>query len=282
MANSENQPLRSQPPVLLDQVVQFLVWTGVISSLAAPLIGIALIWRTDLFRPLFGPADLTVSEVQRRLIEARSWMGDNIAGGGNTGTLVRDANRLRELTAYDGEAKTVARELEVIVVRLVDGTGPSDTEQAPPARTGYRTIGLDLSAADRTATLIIADAPVLWNVQSNPRSPRARLALEGTAPFDIANPVSGMLAGFRIESFGVSGATRPQDALDKDSDTAKRYCNALALWAQHFGLTLADTTATFIENPRSIRVSDRSVTHDGRELPGRTPFATCPITTRLR
>ncbi len=277
MANSDHQRLRSGPPPLLDSVVRFLVWAGVISSLLAPLIGIALIWRADMFTG----GELSFHELQRRLIEAKSWMG-GIAGGGDAGTLVRDANRLRELTAYDGEAKTVAGTLEVIVVRIADGTGPSEKDLAPAIRTGYRTIKLDLSSADKTATLIIADAPVLWDVQSNARSPRARLALEGTAPFDIANPVAGMLAGFRIESFGAQNATRPQDALGEGSDSARRYCAALTLWAQHFGLSLADTTATFIENPRMIRVRDRGVTHDGHELTGRTPFAACPMTTKLR
>jgi hypothetical protein len=194
---------------------------------------------------------------------------------------VRDANRLRELTAYDGEAKAVARTLEVIVVRLADGASRPD-QDAEPRRTGYRTIKLDLTGADRTAALIIADAPVLWAVEANPRAPRARLALEGTAPFDIANPVAGLLAGFRIESFGARNPTRPRDALEQGSDGTRRYCEALTLWAQHFGLSLADTAATFIENPRSIRVSDRGVGHDGHELTGRTPFATCPIRSRLR
>ena len=98
----------------------------------------------------------------------------------------------------------------------------------------------------------------------------------------IANGFPGMLAGFRIESFAAQHTTRPGDALHEGTDGVERYCRALALWAAHFGLTLADARATFIDSPSMIRVGDRGVSHDGGELIGRTPFAVCPIKQRLR
>ena len=280
MTSAGQQGPRAEPPPLVDAVVRFLVWTGIVSSLAAPVIGMLLIWYGGFFAPWGMSRELSFDELQRRLIEARSWVGGVVAGG-DARTLARDANRLRELTAYDGEAKAVARTLEVVVVRFSKSERP-DPSPSAPQRIGYRDVRLDLTGADRTAALIIADAPVLWSVEPNARAPRAKLTFEGTAPFDVANGFPAMLAGFRIESFAAHDTTRPQDALGDDTTGVGRYCRALTLWAKHFGLTLADTTATFIDSPSMIRVSDRGVRHDGRELTGRTPFATCPMKLKLR
>ena len=44
MASAEQGPTRAGPPPLVDSVVRFLVWTGIVSSLAAPIVAMVLIW----------------------------------------------------------------------------------------------------------------------------------------------------------------------------------------------------------------------------------------------
>ena len=275
MRGAKPQPMRAEPPPLLDKVVRFLVWSGVIGSLAAPIILMVMLWNSLSFTPA-GMRPPKFEEVHRLIFDAHSWAG-GIGSGPNSRALLKDANRLREMTAYSGEATTVARSIELIVVRFADGVPPPASTDAQPQRAGYRTIGLDITALQRTGVLIMADAPILWNVAASAPGQRARLAFEGAAPFDVANGHPGLLAGFRIASFGGGDTAQVSDTLSTESGNVRRYCAALAQWAQHFGLRVADISATFLENPTSIRISDRGVVHDGREMAGRSPFSSCNL-----
>ena len=270
---AQTEPMRAQPPPLLDKIIRFLVLTGVIGSLAAPIVLMVLLWNSLSFTP-WGMHAPKFDEVQRLIFDVRTWAGGIVAGPSSR-ALIKDAKRLRDMTAYSGEATTVARSLELVVVRLAEGaTAPVDAG-GMPQRTGYRSIGLDITGLQRTGVLIMADAPILWNVSANAPAQRARLAFEGAAPFDIANGYPGLLAGFRIASFGAVDTAQVADALSGESGDVRRYCAALTQWAQHFGLRLSDMSATFVENPTRIRVSDRGVGHDGREMAGRSPFSSC-------
>jgi hypothetical protein len=275
MANGHGT--RTGPPGMMDAVVRVLIWSGVAASIAGPLLAIFVVVYGTAFLPFGFGREFRVEELQRVVVAMRAWFGGIVSGGATRG-LLADANRLRDLTAYKGEATTVARTLEVIVVRFADGVGePAASTKARP-RTGYRNVGLDITAAGRSAVLIIADAPVVWNIKANAPSQRARIAFEGVAPLDVAGAHPGLLAGFRIESFGAVNTTRPLDALDRstrNSSGLRRYCKAIGLWTDHFGLRAFDTAATFIENPTSIHVNDGGVAHDGRDLGGPSPYASC-------
>jgi len=241
--------------------------------LAAPIILMVMLWNSQSLTP-GGMRPPKFEDVQRLIFEGRSWSGGIVSGPGSK-ALLNDAKRLREMTAYNGEATTVARSIELIVVRFADGLPAAAHRDGQPQRTGYRTIDLDISPLQRTGVLIMADAPILWNVTADASMQRARLAFEGAAPFDIANGYPGMLAGFRIASFGASDTAQVSDTRSSESGNVQRYCAALTVWAQHFGLRVADISATFLENPTSIRVSDRGVIQDGREVTGRSPFSSC-------
>jgi hypothetical protein len=273
MANGEHKGPGGGAPPLLDSVVRFLVWSGVIASVVAPLIAIFMISQMSFFAPWGWGREPRFEELHRIIVATRAWFG-GVVSGGSTRSLIADSKRLREMTAFNGEA-TAARTLEIIVVRFSDTSAQPAKAGRLPQRAGYRSVNLDITSADRTAALIIADAPVLWTVQANAPGQRARVAFEGAAPFDIANGYPGLLAGFRIESFGASNTTRPLDILESASPGARRYCAALALWSAHFGVKPFDTSATFVENPTSIRVTSGGVAHDGRDLGGRSPYYAC-------
>lgn len=271
MVSAKPRGSRAEPPPLLDSVVRFLVWTGIIGGLATPIVLMLMLSsRLDLAGQTARTSKF--EEVQRTLWDAWPWRGGIVAGG-KSDTLGKDVRRLRDYTAFAGEAATVANSLEVIVVRIGDGQSPPDA--ALPQRAGYRTISLDITGAHRTGVLLVADAPILWNVVASSPTQRARIGFEGAAPFDIANGYPGLLAGFRVASFGAESTMQVRDALVTETGDVRRYCASLEMWAAHFGVQLGDVGVTFIDGPTSIRISDRGVVHDGSELSGRTPFSSC-------
>ena len=271
MASEEH---RAGTPPLVDSVVRVLVWSSIIASLTVPILAVLMIWQISFFAPWDLGREPRFEELQRRVVALRAWFG-GIVSGGNPHSLTADARRMRNLSAYNGEATTVAATLHLVIVRFADRPGETARPSALPQRNGYRSVGIDITAAGRSAALIIADAPVLWNVTADAPAQRARLAFEGEAAFDIANGYPGLLAGFRIGSFGAGNTTRPLDMLDGRSGGVRRFCAALAQWTSHFGLKPFDTTATVVENPTAIRVTPGGVAHDGRDLGGRSPYYVC-------
>lgn len=250
-ANKANNPM---------SVVCLLIVAIMISSVIIPLValtgiaGFAGVFSSMLFHGIGsgdGPADLRAQKA-----------------------------RLKEISAYEGEARGSAKALQVIVVDYDGDAGlrtPDNASAASPRKAmsasvpaGYREIELNTASANSTAVLVIYGDPIFWRLRPGPEQRRARLAFEGSPPMDATGGYPGLLAGYRIAAFGDRAAARPGDYLN--GTAAKNFCDSLKTWRRFFGVGHRNVWVTVISNATTITVGDANVYHNGRAVTGAPPI----------
>lgn len=131
------------------------------------------------------------------------------------------------------------------------------------ASAGPSHVALDLSALGAAAVVVIADRRTLWRI-GGAQGQRARLGFEGPFAFDLAGAPDGLLAGFRVASFGGGETASPRSYADFHAGKADRrlVCAALERWRRHFGVARENLYVWSATNAQRITVGPRAVTGD--------------------
>ena len=190
----------------------------------------------------------------------------DIAFGGNEEQAQKTFERLRSITATPAQGTIRAQTLSVAIVTLT-----SDRTIVEPTLFGWGTpsvrpqpIQLDLEHAINGAMLLIADRPVLWSPINMKSGLRAKIAVEGTAVFDIENAPHGLLAGFRIGAFGADRATSPQDlGAYASSANIARFCASIKVWAKHFQIDPDNIRIWRFTDPTQISLQGKNLSATG-------------------
>jgi hypothetical protein len=180
---------------------------------------------------------------------------DGITAGPEAYALGDLEDRLTGLSAYRGEAKGAASTLQILLVRH---TRPA---QGGAGTAAFRSLKLDLSGAAETATVVIADRPLLLELTGQPPVRRAMLGVEGVAPFDLKNAPQGLLAGFRIAAFGASSVARPEQFVE--GRDARIFCGSIKSWRAFYGVSPGSVSVWVATNPTAVAVTDKGVSDDG-------------------
>ena len=165
-------------------------------------------------------------------------------------------DRVSSFAAYRGEAKGAARTLQVLLVTF------EGAQHASRPANALTPIKLDMSDARETATVIVADRPLLIDFDGKPPARRAMLGVEGVAPFDLKNAPKGALSGFKIAAFGAHRVARP-DQVTSAKD-ARIFCGAVKNWRTFYGLAPGAVRLDAAADATSLKVTDTGVTHDGK------------------
>ncbi len=197
---------------------------------------------------------------------------EDIAFGGDAKKLLATYKRLRGLSANPGDARISNKSLSVAIVtvgrdRLQDRTAANLGVTGGSAKT-TRAIDVNLKEAGEGAVLLMADRPVMWQATGVRSSHRAKIAVEGNAVFDIANTQQGLLAGFRVGSYGARDTADPRD-LDDDATKKGRYrfCYSMRVWAEQFNVEMGDIRIYRFADPTRIAVvGDRLSDASGRRI----------------
>ena len=235
----------------------------IIALLVAPMLLSLAIWFAN--RSVVANV-MDVLDLDRQQVEA-SYTDDDIAFGGDKNALVKMYKRLRSMAASPADGRAINRTLSVAVVNIMNdrkiiektrlfGIGPERARQVT------RPIELDLGNVGPGAVLLIADHPMVWSPTNEGSTQRAKVAVEGAAAFDLVNAPDGLLAGFRIGSFGIKRATDPSD-LDGSSDQRARFCASMALWSKHFNVSLGDVRMWRFTDPDRISLKGNQLESTG-------------------
>ncbi len=195
-----------------------------------------------------------------------------IGSGDGPADLSAQKARLKEISAYEGEARGSAKALQIIVVDYEGPAGLGGSARTRAIQTqlngksavpeGYRDIELNTASAGDTAVLVIYGDPIFWRLRPGTENRRARLAFEGSPPMDAIGGYPGLLAGYRVAAFGDRSTARPGDYLN--GTDAKNFCGSLQTWRRFFGVSRRNVWITVISNATTISVSDTNVHHNGR------------------
>lgn len=212
----------------------------------------------------------------------QAFTDNDVAFGGDKDALVKSYKRLRLMAASPADARLSNRTLSVAFVNIATGRktitktrlfgiGPETSRQVT------QPIEIDLGKASTGAVLIIADGSAQWSLVNVQSTQRAKIAFEGNAVFDLVNAPDGLLAGFRIGSFGAKDTTDPYD-IDGSGDQRARLCASLALWAKHFNVNLGDVQTWRFTDPDRIALKGSQLSSTGGSgsepsyVTGRCPY----------
>ena len=224
----------------------------IIALLVAPLIMSLGVWffNRGVMATVMDKLDPDRAQVED------SYTDEDIAFGGDKNALVKTYKRLRAMSASPADGRTINRTLSVALVNVMTdrstiektrlfGFGPQTDRQVT------RPIKIDLGNAGTGAVLLIADRPVLWSPANVGSGQRAKIAVEGTAVFDLLDAPQNLLAGFRIGSFGAKHTTDPSD-IDGSGEQRDRFCASMSVWSKHFNVSLADVRIWRFSDPNII------------------------------
>ena len=234
-----------------------------IALLVAPLFLSLAIW---FFNRAVVANVMDIMDPDREQVE-QSYTDEDIAFGGEKHALVKTYKRLRSIAASPADGRSINRTLSVAFVNMMTdrktiektrlfGFGPETARQVT------HPVEIDLRNAGTGAVLLIADRPVLWSPANVQPGQRAKIAVEGTAVFDLVNAPAGLLAGFRIGSFGAKSTTDPSD-IDGSSQQRARLCASIALWSKHFNVSLGDVRMWRFTDPDSIALKGNQLESTG-------------------
>jgi hypothetical protein len=188
---------------------------------------------------------------------------DDYALAGSTKTLV-DLNRhLRRLSANSSEARGRTKGLHLIIADFPEGTPPAG-QTAPASR--VKGVTLDLAAIDTSAALIVARQPVVWTIANTSTAQRAKLAFDGPTAFWLENAHVGLLAGYRISTFGADTVIDPTALVGTWSQEGEAdFCEALESWSKFFGVGVDEIRIWHVRNATRIALTDRDVSGGAAE-----------------
>ncbi|MEO1282117.1 MAG: hypothetical protein AAFV69_10315 [Pseudomonadota bacterium] len=175
----------------------------------------------------------------------------------------KQKDSLIQITAYEGESRSAARSLRVIVLDY-DVTASKVLDSEQDQKPGYHRTKIDIKWAEKTGVLVIAGRPVELDLETSSRKPRAVLALESSSPIDVEGGYPGLLAGFRVAPYDSFNTTKSDHYLNGTDKYA--FCSAIRLWSKHFRVRSHAVKISAIRNAERIYVDDHKVSHDGKNI----------------
>ncbi len=163
--------------------------------------------------------------------------------------LAKDYRRLKNMASPKGTSSSV-QHVHVVVV----DTGKPLAAVSSVKNGSYVKTELDLAHMAGSALVIIADQSYVWQVKNGMSVPPARLGFEGKAPFDLQNVHKGLLAGFRVASFGTIGTVSAADFYKRNCpETRYRICHSLNVWKSFFAVDGLSIGIWHVTEPKLIR-----------------------------
>lgn len=204
-----------------------------------------------------------------RLRIERNLNADDIAFGGDAKQLRATYERLRKLTASVADGRISNRSLSVAVVDVTNDRVRAEGlarftfgHSAKSRRT--QPIEVDVGQAGEGAVLLLANRPVRWSAADVQPGQRAKIAIEGSAVFDVAEMPKGLLAGFRIGAFGAFDPADANDAAPRSSlKRRKRFCRSVVTWARHFQVEAGDIRLWRMTDPDRITLMGDRLSQSG-------------------
>lgn len=229
---------------------------------------IAISFIVFLIYPLFILGDNLWRGVSRlNAVDYDEWSINNnlkkmgIVTGNDTKKLVQQFRRLKNLSAPNGAVRGV----DFLHVVIID-TNQQFSKSSFFNTDDYVMAKLDLANMSNSALVLIADVPYVWQVKNASSVPIARLGFEGAVPFDIKNAKDGMIAGFKIASFGAWRTFSPSDFHLRDCFVQRRkICSSLRAWQQFFNLKDYSVRIWHLLNPQSISPSAEYLISDSSD-----------------
>lgn len=202
-----------------------------------------------------------------RMQVEEAYTDEDIAFGGDTNALVKTYKRLRAQSASPADGRSLNRTLSVALVNII--TDRKTTEKSRLFGIGplrerpvTKPVEIDLGNAGGGTVLLIADRPVQWSATNVRSGQRAKIAVEGAAVFDFVNAPEGLLAGFRIASFGAKDTTDPSE-IDGSREQRARFCTSLAVWSKHFNVSLGEVRMWRFTDPDRVALKGNQLESTG-------------------
>jgi hypothetical protein len=254
---------QTDPPQRLEQVIRFFVWFTVLGFIALPVVVLTLTYG-HVFGSFVGNNNDRVLQILRQAgPQETASSKPGIVTSASDKERERQIARLRSLTSRPELASGSVTALQIIAVAF-DATKPvrGGTSRQAVDQDGYRLLQLDLKQVPREAVVIIADQPIRWRLEGlTPGSPR--LGFEGYAAFDVVDAQPGLMAGFRIGTFGAPHYARAVDPTVGEVSNRQGLCKSLQTWADHFGLPFDAMRFTLLYNPSRIAPTTGLASSDG-------------------
>lgn len=191
---------------------------------------------------------------------------EDIAFGGSKKQILERANELKELTARPADDRYGNRQLSVAIVNLTtDRVEPRrGFGRATALKSHAKPVAINVGQAGAGSVLVITNRPAVWSAVNAKPGQIARIAIEGTSVFDVADMPRGLLAGFRSASLGAAYAT---DALDVERGAKRpqraRFCKAVLLWAKNLDVGFHDIRMWRFTDPDEISVAGDTLSSEG-------------------
>ncbi len=210
-----------------------------------------------------------LGDVDRLRIEA-AVSREDITFGGDIKAVLKTFRQLRSIAASPGDSRVNNRVLSVAVVTL-----PEPEPAKPESKSKWswfgasspktvQTLAIDFKFAREGAVLVIPDRPVRFVAKNADDTHRAKLAVEGPAIFDLADAPQGLLAGFKMTSFGAANATSPRDYEGNATlHHTVRFCRSLAQWMRHYQVSPDEIRIWKFDAPSVLSVAGAQLTSEG-------------------
>ena len=193
-----------------------------------------------------------------------------VVSGDNPRALKRLFLRLEKTAALSVEAK----QADILHLGFIDFDAidvQSDAERArsagssPLRSKAIKQVALDLSGIKTAAVVLVANRPVVWNVEGARADQRAKIGFEGPFAFDLVGGHQGLLAGFRVSAFGGGRTASPRDLKNiYDAKIHRRlFCASAKRWQRYFDIPDDRIYIWHIRNPRKVQAGLFTVSGDG-------------------
>lgn len=197
-----------------------------------------------------------------------------VVSGDNPRVLKRLFLRLEKMAALSAEAKR-ADILHLGFVDFDEMDAQLETERgrsagiSPLRSKAVKQVALDLSGIKTAAVVLIANRPVVWQVEGARSDQRAKIGFEGPFAFDLVGGHQGLLAGFRVSAFGGGKTASPRDLKNIGEKKFHRrlFCANAKRWQRYFDVPEGKIFIWHIRNPRKIQAGFFAVSGDGNGNP---------------
>lgn len=172
---------------------------------------------------------------------------DGIVFGEDKKRLSDLAKRLRAASARPDEAPLN----RIVHIAILDGLPQAEAKGGGVA---LPKISIDLGDAGDAAVILFKLGALSLRVENATADQRAKIGVEGLGPFVLEGARDGLLSGFRIDSFGASGASQPSDYLDTVSSKDSQFCDSVRQWAGLYKVAPATMRIYVFRQPTRIEV----------------------------
>lgn len=197
---------------------------------------------------------------------------NGINSGENTEYLKAIFTKIDENTSTIEEAR-LATNLNIIFADFNQNVAPINTNttffQSPDenqkillrVNQATRLLGLDMKNIGNSASVVISNRPIIFNIANQPKNLVARLGVENKLPFDIVNFNGPILAGFRVQAFNFYKAIDPSELTStiKERRRNSKLCSAIKDWQVFFDVEVENIRIWHAINPLSLMLHEKSI-----------------------